>query len=397
MVSDAGDWLLFIALPIVVYRLTGSALGTSFAFLAQLAPAVLVSPLAGRMADRHDRRSVMLVVSGLQALVLLPLLAVHGRSGLPIVYGVIVAQSTLAALFDPAKNALLPMLVPRGQLVAANSLVAVSEGVARLVGGPLGGILLAVGDLRTIVLADAASFAFAGLLIARLTVAPRSGPADRGAPTAPFAAVLRHRPVRRALALTFVVDIAQGIFLVLFLVFVARRLHGGPGEIGLLRGIQAVGAILAGLSLAALARGRSPARLMAGGALVFGCVSLLVWNLPAVTTEPALYVVLFALVGAPGVVMGTGLISFLQQAGQPEEHGRIFGALGVAENLGQAVGMLAAGTLTGVLGLNGILDAQGTIYLITGLMAVWALGNAEHRRPWRRPWRRPRADAELAA
>ncbi len=53
----------------------------------------------------------MLVVSALQALVLLALLAVHGRSGLPIVYGVIVAQSTLAALFDPAKNALLPMLV----------------------------------------------------------------------------------------------------------------------------------------------------------------------------------------------------------------------------------------------------------------------------------------------
>ncbi len=127
--------------------------------------------------------------------------------------------------------------------------------------------------------------------------------------------MLRHRPVRRALALTFVADIAQGIFLVLFLVFVARRLHGGPGEIGLLRGIQAVGAILAGLSLAALARGRSPARLTAGGALVFGLVSLLVWNLPALTTEPAVYAVLFALVGAPGVVMGTGLISFLQQAG----------------------------------------------------------------------------------
>ncbi len=54
MVSDAGDWLLFIALPIVVYRLTGSALGTSFAFLAQLAPAVLVSP-AGRAAGRPAR------------------------------------------------------------------------------------------------------------------------------------------------------------------------------------------------------------------------------------------------------------------------------------------------------------------------------------------------------
>ena len=56
VVTDAGDWLLFIALPIVVYRLTGSALGTSFAFLAQLAPAIALAPLGGRLADRLDRR-----------------------------------------------------------------------------------------------------------------------------------------------------------------------------------------------------------------------------------------------------------------------------------------------------------------------------------------------------
>jgi MFS family permease len=393
LVSEAGDWLLFIALPIVVYRLTGSALGTSFAFLAQLAPAILVSPLAGRVADRYERRSVMLAVSALQAVVLLALLAVHGDAGLPIVYGVIIAQSALTALFDPAKNALLPMLVPRGQLVAANSLVALGEGVARLVGGPLGGVLLAAGDLRAIVIADAASYAIAGLLIARVPGVRPPVPGRAGGPAAHarFAAVLRHRPVRRALALTFFADIAQGIFLVLFLVFVARRLHGGPGETGLLRGVQAIGAILAGVALAALAHRRSPARLVAGAAVAFGLVSLTVWNLPALTTAPVVYAALFALVGAPGVVMSTGLISFLQQAGEAPEHGRIFGAVGLADNLGQAVGMIAAGLLTGPLGLSAVLDAQGAIYLATGLVAVRILEGARRRQP------RPRSDPDLVA
>jgi predicted MFS family arabinose efflux permease len=271
------------------------------------------------------------------------------------------------------------MLVPRGQLVAANSLVALNEGVARLVGGPLGGVLLAAGDLRTVVLADVASYLIAGVLIARVPAAPP--PASPAASSRPrFTAVLRRRPVRRALALSFFADIAQGIFLVLFLVFVARRLHGGAGETGLLRGVQAIGAILAGLALAVLARPRPPIHLMAGAALGFGVISLAVWNLPALTTAPALYAALFAIVGAPGVVMGTGLISFLQQAGDPAEHGRIFGALGLADNLGEAIGMLAAGTLTGVVGLGAVLNGQGAIYVITGLLAVPVLGGATARR-----------------
>jgi hypothetical protein len=185
--------------------------------------------------------------------------------------------------------------------------------------------------------------------------------------------------VRRALALTFFADIAQGIFLVLFIVFVARRLHGGAGETGLLRGVQAVGAIAAGLVLATVGRRSTPARLTAAAALSFGAISLLVWNLPGLTTAAAVYAVLFAVVGAPGVMMATGLISFLQRAGDTTEHGRIFGALGLAENAGQAVGMIAAGVLTGALGLGAILDVQAGIYLATGLLAVRALEGATRK------------------
>ena len=118
LISDAGDWMLLIALPIVVYGLTGSALGTSGAFLAELAPGVVLGPLAGWLADTVDRRRLMLVVSFLQALALLPLLLVHGRSGLGWLYAVIVVEAALAALFDPAKNALLPTLLEPAELVA---------------------------------------------------------------------------------------------------------------------------------------------------------------------------------------------------------------------------------------------------------------------------------------
>jgi MFS family permease len=84
LISDTGDWLLFIALPVVVYNLTGSAFSTSVAFLFELAPAVVLAPVAGHLADRWDHRKLLRGLSLLQALGLLPLLAVHTRGDLPI-------------------------------------------------------------------------------------------------------------------------------------------------------------------------------------------------------------------------------------------------------------------------------------------------------------------------
>ncbi len=383
LVSDAGDWMLFIALPIVVYGLTGSAVGTSIAFLAELGPGIVLAPVAGRLADRLERRRLMLTVTILQAVSLLPLWFVHGRSGLALVYLVIVVQAALSALFDPAKNALLPSLLARSELVSANSLVGLNQNLGRLAGGPLGGLLLAAGDLRTVVIADAASFLLAAGLLARLQ--PGSAPDRRPDPAISaaaggsrhrdgFIAALRGREIRAGLAVAFVGQIAQGIFVVLFVLFVARRLHGGPGEIGLLRGIQAVGAIGGALVLTALARGRSPAALTAGAAIAFGLIDLMVWNAPALSTATALYVVLFIVVGAPGVVMVTGLVSSLQLAGSERERGRIFSALGLADSAGQAVGMIAAGALTGPLGLMTVLNAQGCLYLAAGVLAARRLG-----------------------
>ncbi len=383
LISDAGDWMLLVALPIVVYGLTGSALGTAVAFLAELAPGVILAPVAGRLADRTDRRRLMLVVTTLQALALLPLLLVHGRSGLAIVYAVIVVQAALATLFDPAKNALLPTLLHADKLVSANSLIALNTGIGRLAGGPLGGLLLAAGDLRTIVVADAVSFLAAGLLIAGLPARAvpgdetwrwraRPGP-DQPTRSAGLVAALRSKDVRSGLLVAFTGQVAQGIFVVLFIVFVAQRLHGGPSEIGLLRGVQAIGAIGAGLALSFTRTSRLAGRLVAAGSLAFGLLDLAIWNAPPITTAVGVYVIVFMLVGAPGVVMDSGLISFMQLAGNEGERGRIFAALTLADNAGQGVGMLAAGLLTAPLGLMGLLNAQGCLYLATGALAACLL------------------------
>ena len=387
LISDTGDWLLLVALPILVYQLTGSTAGTSVAFLVELAPTILLAPLAGRLADRFDRRRTLIAVGACQAVALLPLLAVHDRADLPIVYAVLVVEAALFTVYEPTKGALLPTLVPAGQLVPANSLVGLNQNLGRLVGAPLGGVLLAVGSLTTIVAADLASFLLAIALLTRLR--PGATPHARrpAAPPAP-ASVGRWRrfvgalppPVRAALVAAGLGGTAQGLFQVLFVVFVARILHGDAAEMGLLRGVQAVGAVLAGLGLGLLTRALSPTRLAAWSAGAFGLGCLAIWNAPWLTGALPVYVVLFALVGAPGVGMMTGLVSAVQDGVPDGLRGRALATFGMVFATGTAAGMVAAGVLGDRLPVVALLDAQGALYLIAGAaVALWPA----RRRRWR--------------
>ena len=140
LISIAGDWTLRIALPIFVLQLTGSALATSGAVIATMAPVLFVGLIAGVYVDRWDRRKVLVVVSLAQAAALLPLLVVDSAAKLWIVYAVLFVQSALSQFFMPAENALLPSLVAADQLPVANSLNALNNNIARLAGPAIGGL-----------------------------------------------------------------------------------------------------------------------------------------------------------------------------------------------------------------------------------------------------------------
>jgi MFS family permease len=372
LVSDTGDWLLLVSLPILIFQRTGSTLGTAYAFLIELAPYILLAPVAGVLADRLDRRRLLVGLSLAQAAALVPLLL---WPRLPVVFTVIAVEAALAALFDPAKNALLPTLVGPDDLVSANSLVGLNQNLGRLLGAPLGGLLLAFGDLRAIVAADAASFLLAVVLIAGV----RARAAAATDPAPPAGAGPTGRPfTRRAIWVSLLVigatAVAQGAFVVLFVVFVARVLHGDAAETGLLRGVQAVGAIGGGLLLAVTARIR-PARLVGLSCLVFGLVALATWNTPRLTTAVPLYVALFVAAGVPGVAMMAGITTVLQQSTVDGERGRVFAALGLVAAAGQAVGMVSAGLLGDRIGVVAVLNGQSGMYLLAGLLTLALLSD----------------------
>lgn len=373
IVSDAGDWLMLIALPLVVLRLTGSALGTSFAFLLELAPPVLLAPIAGRLADRLPRREIMVVATLAQATSLLPLLAVHDRGDLPVLYGVIIAQATFATFFEPAKNAVLPTLVGEERAVSANALVGLNNDLGRIVGGPLGGVLLAVAGLSGVALVDIGTYLVAAALVIslprqRVARKPTAGRSDSG-----ILRALASPAIRGPIVVVFAAAVAQGLFVVLFVFFVTGVLGGSEADVGLLRGVQAIGAIVAGGVLGALGARLHVLRLTLAGIVAFAALTALTWNLSFVTHAVPVYGILFAAVGAPAVLLGAGLTSLLQQASTDGRRGSAFAALGLGQAAGQAIGLLTAGSLQGIVGTMPLLEIQAMVYVVAAALAVLLL------------------------
>lgn len=374
-ISDTGDWMLLVALPVLVYQATGSTLGTAFAFLIELIPVLAVTPLAGRLAERGNRPALLVAVSLIQAAFLLPLLA---GARLPILYGVIATQAALACVFDTAKNALLPTLVPARDLLAANSLIGLNQNLGRLVGASLGGLALAGGGVWTIVVGDAVSFLLCATLIRNLHAAPAVTPRPEHGPgiaPAGTAELLARRPIRAGLAVLALTATAQGLFIVLFVVFVARTLHGTAAENGVLRGVQAIGAVAGGFLLAR-SGGTRPGRLTGWSCLLFGAIALAIWNLPHATSWEPVYMALFIVVGVPTVGMVSGLTSAMQLATAEGERGRVFAVFAAVYSAGQAVGMVVAGLLGERIAIGWLLDAQGVLSLLGGAVALRWLPDA---------------------
>lgn len=405
LVSDTGDWLLMIALPLFALSATGSALGASTVFLVELIPMLLVGSFLGVLVDRWDHRRTIVVVALLQGVLLLPLLAASAdRMG--IVYAVAAVEAVLGAIINPARQAMIPQLVGADELARGNALVAVSDNLARLVGSPLGGLSFALWGLPGVVIADAASYLVTAGLVALMRPHPLPPEASQSAqsarpalpgaepdgdaaqqpPEPPVAAerrilrewrdglalIARSATLRTIALLAALGGIAQGLFLVLFLVYVIQNLGAGDTGAGIIRGVQAIGGVLGGLVTGVLARRLGPRSLIGGGYLVFGMLSLLTWNLAPFTTAVWVYAGLFIAMGIPGVTTATGEITLVQTAVPPRALGRVIAAITTLDGAAQAVGLLLGGLLADSGDIVPVLDVQASLYLVCGVIGMLA-------------------------
>jgi MFS family permease len=384
--AEVGQWMLLLVLPLYVFQLTGSALITSAVAMLGLLPSLVAGPLAGGIADRWDQRTVLVAVSVGQAAALVPLLFVHDTHDLWLLYAVTAVEAALAAMFESVKNVALVTLVSPDQLTSANASIGLNATMGRLIGSPVGGLLLGLTGIPSVVALGIVTFLAAAVLA--MAIPPRT---DRGRSPERLGfwqglgqgltTIWRTPTLRGVTTCVSLLAMAQGMFVVLFLLFVTDLLRAGETEAGVLRGVQAIGGFAGTMTAGLLTRRLGNPRLLATALLVFGLISATTWNLPLVSVQFWLYAALFVAAGVPGVWLAAAWLSLVQQASTPTTRGRVMGTvLGLSDGF-QALGMLAAGLLASVVPTVLALDVQAMLVLLAALLCTRTLAV---RRPHRR-------------
>jgi len=259
VISALGTWLLVLAIPAHVLLVTGSLRDTGLTLAAQYLPVLVLGPVAGVVADRCDRRRLMIATSLFRAGAVAVMLFGISPGRCWVLYAALLAESSGGVLYMPAWQARTPALVGTGTLLSsANSLNALADGAVRLVGGPLGGILLTAYGVRWLICADVLSYLISAAANA-LTSRPAGSHASRTTPItgaardlAEGARVLRGQPVARALLPVTVIFLAANASLSAMLIPLGVRRLGGSEHTGFLLSALGVGFLLGAPVLRAL-------------------------------------------------------------------------------------------------------------------------------------------------
>lgn len=169
VISLSGDWFNTIASVIIVNRYTASGLAVGGMFIARALPPFLLGPVAGVVADRFDRRKVLIVSDLLRAGIVLGFLWVDRPERLWLLYLLTVLQFSVSSFFEPARAALVPALVEEDELLTANTLASITWSAMLTLGGAIGGLTASLLGVRVSLIIDAASFLVSAAFILNIT------------------------------------------------------------------------------------------------------------------------------------------------------------------------------------------------------------------------------------
>ena len=256
LISFIGTWMQSLAQSWLVYRLSGSAWLLGLVGFAGQAPILLLSPVAGVMADRYSKLRIVILTQALsmaQALVL-GVLTITGHETVTAVVGLAVALGVINAFDVPTRQSFMIELVGKEDLMNAIALNSSMINGARIIGPAIAGLVVAVFGEGPCFFLNAASYlvVLAGLLLLKPA---RSIRLVRGSTLTDLREGLayagRTRPVRALLALVATVSLFGLPYLVLLPIFADEILKAGPQGLGLLMGAAGVGAFLGALTIAA--------------------------------------------------------------------------------------------------------------------------------------------------
>lgn len=345
--DSLGGWAYNVVLVVHLYDRTGSTAVIAATSACSWLPRLAVSPYAGVIADRYERRRVMLASAGSCALLVL-LLAAGVALAAPVLalLALHALVSTCAAFYEPAAQALLPQVVPEKDLVSANALFGVVDNLAVIAGPALGGLFLLTGRPVAGFLFNAGTFLLAMAAVRALEVRSRGSASVEGgdalAQLRTGIAALRSEPVAIVLVLFAALSTTVYGALSLLQVPLSQRFGTGSEGYAYLIAALAAGGVLGAAVVHRLAVTRRLAPVIVGGLMV------LALPLAAATgvTSPVLGAALQAVSGAGMVVVDVMALTALQRDLPGSVLSRV---LGLLETLGLAGALLASVSASALL------------------------------------------------
>ncbi|MFQ6674723.1 MAG: MFS transporter [Fidelibacterota bacterium] len=368
IISHAGDAIYQIALPWLILELTGSKTTTSLVAVSAYLPAVLFSLPAGVVVDRFDRRRVM-ITSDAARMVLVGLLVAFLLSGgtSPAMIGAIAfSVATFATLFYPARDALIPDLVPREQLTSSNAFISTSGQLAHLAGPVLAASLVTLVGITHLFTIDAVSFGASMVAVALITrIAPGKGlEKEKPRPLEDLQGGIRYAVTEKSLGLLVLLTAVNNLFImgpamIGTPIFVREVLRLNFAAFATVEAYMAAGMLAGSFLVWRFFREINPSLVLFLGMIVDGLTYSLLY---AVHTYPATKILL--LIHGTGIPMITISRTTLIQTVVPYElRGRVFSMVNMS-----VIGFTALSS--GLVGPVAEVIPISTVFLIIGLGAA---------------------------
>jgi MFS family permease len=381
VVSALGDWAYITALVILVYQLTGSAtLAASLTFV-RLLPYALFLPLGGVLADRFERKKLMIVADLGRAICMVGLLTVHSAQTVWIAFPLVFISTCFFSMFRPALSASIPDVAGSDEnLVHANTLMGQVDGLAIVLGPSLAGVLLLIGHAQIALIVNAATYLVSTGTLCFLRLSRHHDQTAEAAQSWLDETLVGFRTIfgegndkLAAITLTSAALCAfNGAMWTLNIVLAARTWHIGSQGAGFLSAGFGAGALVGGLFVAAIATRFEISRSYMFA--LFGSISLIaLFGMSPAGLLPFAIVFVF---GAFDMFNQVTSDTMIQTAVSPALLGRVFGAFSSVITLAMLVGALITGPLIAVVGPRATTVVFAAITLTFLLSQLTNLGSA---------------------
>jgi MFS family permease len=385
-ISNLGSSITLFALPLLVYKLTGSALNLGITAAAEFLPYLLFGLILGAWTDRVDRKRMMIGTDIARALIIasIPLLYAFGLLVVWWIYVVGFIHATLTICFEAGQFAAIPSLVNQDDLVTANGRIQASYSGASVLGPLLAGALVAQVSLPALMLIDAFSFLLSSFSL--LLIKKRFNTGEKRAPTSirsdvveGLRYVLSHPVLRNISIMMAMVNFVGTTAYAQLIYFAKLRLQASDFQASLLYSAGSLGVVILALAAGPL-RKRLSFSTVALGALMLEGILTVVFSLMRMYWVA---VVLWTLIGGLGILFNINTGSLRQAIVPNHMLGRVITIAGVlawsAIPLGSLLGGVAISSTQNVALVYGVIGVL--IFLIPLAFSFTALGHADRYVP----------------